>query len=77
MLEKDLQIEYRVRADLAAGIALCEPGALPDDQDRRRRRVLTAAPPRAALLACYSTPSPSTFCQPRGSSPPRVARLPR
>ena len=33
-------------------------------------------PPRAASYGGYSTESPSTFCQPRGNNPPRVARLP-
>src|SRR6478672_8805686 len=35
------------------------------------------APQRAAPSACdYSTDKPSTFCQPLGNSPPRVARAP-
>src|SRR4249919_439699 len=34
------------------------------------------APPRAAGYGGYSTERPSTFCQPLGNNPPRVARLP-
>jgi hypothetical protein len=36
---------------------------------------ITNAPQRAGV-ANYWTSSPSTFCQPRGSNPPRVARAP-
>src|SRR5207342_1383232 len=60
----------------------------PELHEHRRRRVLVEiraafAPARQPVLGvgargfvAHSTASPSTFCQPRGNKPPRVARAP-
>ena len=42
-----------------------------------RRRVTRRRALRQQVATSYSTSSPSTFCHPRGSNPPRVARAPR